>query len=36
MHPTAMVVRLKDGENLTQPHRRHLYQLLTFGHHRIF
>lgn len=25
---TTMVVRLKDGENLTRPHRRHLYQLL--------
>jgi hypothetical protein len=24
---TAMVVRLKDGENLTRPHRRHLYQM---------
>ena len=26
---TTMVVRLKDGENLLRPHRRHLYQLLT-------
>ncbi len=25
---TTMAVRLRDGENLTQPHRRHLYQLL--------
>jgi len=25
---TTMVVRLRDGENLTSPHRRHLYQLL--------
>jgi UDP-N-acetylmuramyl pentapeptide phosphotransferase/UDP-N-acetylglucosamine-1-phosphate transferase len=25
---TTMVVRLRDGENLTQPHRRHIYQLL--------
>lgn len=25
---TTMVVRLKDGEKLTRPHRRHLYQLL--------
>ncbi|HUU39388.1 MAG TPA: hypothetical protein VMW42_00460, partial [Desulfatiglandales bacterium] len=25
---TTMSVRLKDGENLTRPHRRHLYQLL--------
>jgi len=25
---TTMVVRIRDGENLTQPHRRHLYQLL--------
>lgn len=24
----TMVVRLKDGENLLKPHRRHLYQLL--------
>ena len=26
---TTMIVRLKDGENLTRPHRRHLYQILT-------
>jgi Fuc2NAc and GlcNAc transferase len=25
---TSMVVRLINGENLTQPHRRHLYQIL--------
>lgn len=25
---STMVVRLKDGENLTTPHRRHLYQLM--------
>uniref|UniRef100_A0A7C4PJ67 Glycosyltransferase family 4 protein n=1 Tax=Anaerolinea thermolimosa TaxID=229919 RepID=A0A7C4PJ67_9CHLR len=25
---TTVVVRLKDGENLTKPHRRHYYQLL--------
>ena len=25
---TTMLVRLREGENLTQPHRRHLYQLL--------
>ncbi len=25
---TTMVVRLKEGEKLTRPHRRHLYQLL--------
>jgi len=25
---TTMFVRLKDGEKLTQPHRRHIYQLL--------
>ncbi|MBW2330085.1 MAG: glycosyltransferase family 4 protein [Deltaproteobacteria bacterium] len=25
---TTMYVRLRDGENLTRPHRRHLYQLL--------
>ena len=25
---TTMYVRLRDGENLTHPHRRHLYQLL--------
>jgi Fuc2NAc and GlcNAc transferase len=25
---TTMTVRLRDGERLTQPHRRHLYQLL--------
>jgi len=25
---TTMAVRLRDGEKLTQPHRRHLYQLL--------
>lgn len=25
---STMMVRLKDGENLTHPHRRHLYQLL--------
>jgi Fuc2NAc and GlcNAc transferase len=25
---TTMVVRLREGENLTHPHRRHLYQLL--------
>lgn len=25
---TTMIIRLKDGENLTRPHRRHLYQLL--------
>jgi len=25
---TTMVVRLKDGERLTTPHRRHLYQIL--------
>lgn len=25
---TTMVVRLMDGENLTRPHRKHLYQLL--------
>ena len=24
----TMIVRLRDGENLTKPHRRHLYQLL--------
>ncbi len=26
---TTMIVRLKDGENLTRPHHRHLYKLLT-------
>jgi len=25
---TTMAVRVKDGENLLKPHRRHLYQLL--------
>ncbi len=25
---TTMIIRLCDGENLTQPHRRHIYQLL--------
>jgi len=25
---TTMVVRIKDGENLLRPHRRHIYQLL--------
>jgi Fuc2NAc and GlcNAc transferase len=30
---TSMVVRLKDGENLTRPHRRHLYQILTNEKH---
>lgn len=25
---TTMIVRLRSGENLTQPHRRHIYQLL--------
>jgi Fuc2NAc and GlcNAc transferase len=25
---TTMVVRIKDGENLLRPHRKHLYQLL--------
>jgi Fuc2NAc and GlcNAc transferase len=25
---TKMIVRLRVGENLTQPHRRHIYQLL--------
>ena len=25
---TTMFVRLRDGENLTRPHRRHMYQLL--------
>jgi len=25
---TTMIVRLRAGENLTQPHRRHIYQLL--------
>jgi Fuc2NAc and GlcNAc transferase len=25
---TTMFVRLRDGENLTRPHRRHIYQLL--------
>jgi Fuc2NAc and GlcNAc transferase len=25
---TTVIVRLKDGENLTKPHRRHYYQLL--------
>ena len=30
---TTMVVRLKDGENLTRPHRRHLYQILTNEKH---
>lgn len=25
---TTMVLRTKDGERLTKPHRRHLYQLL--------
>ena len=25
---TTMIVRIRGGENLTQPHRRHLYQLL--------
>lgn len=25
---TTMIARLRDGENLTRPHRRHLYQLL--------
>ena len=26
---TTMAVRIRDGENLARPHRRHLYQLLT-------
>ena len=26
---TTVIIRLKDGENLTKPHRRHYYQLLT-------
>jgi len=30
---TAIVVRLKDGENLTRPHRRHLYQMWTNEKH---
>jgi len=30
---TTMIVRLKDDENLTRPHRRHLYQLLTNEKH---
>jgi Fuc2NAc and GlcNAc transferase len=30
---TTMAVRLRDGENLTQPHRRHLYQLLANERH---
>ena len=25
---TTMIIRIKDGERLSQPHRRHLYQLL--------
>ena len=25
---TTMIVRLKDGDRLTRPHRKHLYQLL--------
>ena len=25
---TTMIARIKNGENLTRPHRRHLYQLL--------
>jgi Fuc2NAc and GlcNAc transferase len=25
---TTMLVRMRDGESLTQPHRRHIYQLL--------
>jgi Fuc2NAc and GlcNAc transferase len=25
---TTVIIRLKDGENLTKPHRRHYYQLL--------
>lgn len=25
---TTMLIRLKDGENLTRPHRRHIYQIL--------
>jgi hypothetical protein len=25
---TTVIVRLKNGENLTKPHRRHYYQLL--------
>ena len=29
---TTMAVRLKDGENLLKPHRRHLYQLLANEH----
>jgi Fuc2NAc and GlcNAc transferase len=29
---TTMAVRLRDGENLTRPHRRHLYQLLANEH----
>ncbi len=28
----TMVVRLRDGENLILPHRRHIYQLLTNEH----
>ena len=24
----TVIIRLKDGENLTKPHRRHYYQLL--------
>ena len=25
---TTVIIRLKDGENLTKPHQRHYYQLL--------
>ena len=25
---TTVIIRMKDGENLTKPHRRHYYQLL--------
>lgn len=36
---TTMYVRLRDGENLTRPHRRHLYQVLAnekgFSHWKI-
>ncbi|NVL90692.1 MAG: glycosyltransferase family 4 protein [Desulfobacterales bacterium] len=36
---TTMIVRLMDGENLTRPHRRHLYQVLAnekgFSHWKI-
>ena len=30
---TTMFVRIKDGENLTRPHRRHIYQLLANEKH---